>query len=1362
MDDYHSEEGASGDPCFYYEIPGGLLDKDVVEITGYFYGEKIVIEVLADKYVQDGENTALPLQFTLTNQGKWTAMTFSQTVSRQMQSGTTVPKENFQIRIIALDSAFEIHLNGNRLCIQKHLVPLPLVTHISIDGEAEFTGVEFKDLCSENDASIRSNTSMSEQNQNAMGPEATPGFTRLSENRRSSNRKPKSPVLVPTHGSFRNQPSMAINREDGRLSLNAEFDQQLTVKSTVAAEPVQASAGPSFDMLASNTSTPGKLASLPLSAKRSTGQSAVVYDSKHRSLREKLHLKKGSKTSIPNAVQEESQYSTGSLEDVWVEEGGRELSADGAGAFVVAGAASVPNLNTQVEKEKRRFSLHHGSRKSRSVSSPPAEANVKGEGKDKKKHLLGGIHIGKGSRKDSKGEKEPKPEKESKKKLAFGKKHPESHKTSEKSGADSGTILVAERNVSADYANPEPLSEKAKAPLVELAARKTKTSTPASSHIATRGSLMGPHYKGSYNLEEAQKSYDVKHGTYQKMQSDAALTMASRSASHSSGNRSPNIGRSNRSRSRSASLTSTTSGASLDAGVGMTAAGEEGKIKKKSKSSKIKGESPVIAARLMDGSARVKNSIESLTYTDPTLDIPLHLTSAGGGTMDVSKDEHKRKEKEGKLKGDSADIADNILGGKRGMSSDYITYIGTHTTMPLKLTQKDLLSTNEKSFVPTIGARGSYNLETAPDMLAGTYQVRQDVDWGNEALLVQSSAAGVQHSKPPEKDISAREPTIVAGTMSTKEKKNLLKGESAEIASNLVDVGHDRALRNSSTSGIPLCSENGVNVPWRLDATNRNAQPVPYSTVTVGRGHSVSSNSLNSLNVPNASGHVSIGDDFAVVATQEDNVVRAAVPISADMNLYSSKSATLPTSDGASFRTSGAGMSATLPTTAAVMVRDKDKDKKDKKSHEGGEKVRKRDRVSGLFKRIFKKRKRSGASQGDLEGPGISEGVGTDYEMTEQRSPSQLSLDTDEYDDTNISITAKPSETCLYASQLCGNIPALKSSSSTGTMCGGRTLAYPLRLTAGNISVGVSMAEANQVSSAPPIPIQRAESLDSWSSVSPGGSRRHYRRSSRHRAESVSSWSSISPGGTHRHRRRSTTFVSSGTKLKQDSLRSSTRDHQMSPIMVEQQVPANAAVSVNGRDQSYDSYFNITKQESRAVHAAKPGPDSPVSSNSSIPSLYGRVVIVGQSSDFPKRIQSYRQTMEMPKKQKRPKGYDTGSSNSSISSIASDKLPSSVVKSRDGEYAIFDEAGETIFENRPRKIEDTYANNTRKVLYDTSTTVPIYTFDSKACQLSWYTPPPYLDTRKTELVFMKCSDVEAECVFNAFPLSIRLHEKGKE
>ncbi|KAH9284253.1 hypothetical protein ECG_02962 [Echinococcus granulosus] len=1290
MDDYHSEEGASGDPCFYYEIPGGLLDKDVIEITGYFYGEKIVIEVLADKYVRDGENAALPLQFTLTNKGNWTAMTFSQTVPRQTQSGTAVPKENFEIRIIALDSAFEIYLNGSRLCIQKHLIPLPLVTHISIDGEAEFTGVEFKDLCSENDASIHSNTSLSEQNQFAMAPEATPGFTRLSENRRSSNRKPKSPILVPAHGSFRNKPALATTREEASLPLNAEIDQQPTIKSTVAAEPVQASSGPSVDALASNVTTPGKGSSLPTSGKRST-------DSKHRSLREKLHLKKGSKTSVPDAVQEENQYGAGSLEDVWVEKGGRELSVDGTGAFVVTGATSVPNLSMQSEKEKRRFSLLRGSKKSRSISSPPDNANAKGEGKDKKKRHFGGIHIGKGSRKNAKGEKEPKSEKESKKKSALGKKHLESQKISDKGGAGASTIQVTERNVSAEYANPEPPSEKMKAPSVELANKKPKASTPTFSHTASRGSFMGPHPKGSYDLGEAQKSYEVKRGTYHKIQSDTELAMASRSTSRSSDsqNRSPRVGRDSRSRSRSASLTSTSSGASLEAGVDIAVVREESKTKKKSKSPKIKGESPVIAARLMDSSARVKNSIESLTYTDPTLDIPLHLTSAGGETIDVVKEEHKRKEMEGKIKGDSAEIADNF-GVNRGMSGDYDTYTGKHTTVPLKLTQDDLLSTAEKSFMPIIGAQGSYNLETAPDTPAGTYQTRLDSSWEDEALLVHSSADAVQHSQPPEKDINVRESAVVAGTMGTKEKKNLLKGESAEIASNLVDEGRDRVHGNSSTGGIPLCGENGINVPWRLDETNRNAQPMPYSSVAKGRSHSMSSNSSDSLNALNTSGRLSTGGDFAVEPTHEDNAVHAAAPISTDANLYGSKSATLPASGGAGLETSGAGVSATLPATASVVVRSKDKDKKAKKGHEGEEKTRKRDRVSGFFRKIFKKgKKKKSTSQSEPEETGISEGVNTDPEMTEQRSSSQMSLDTDEYDDTAISITAKPSDTCRYASQLCGDEPTLKSSSLIETMCGGQTLTYPLQITAAHISIDVSRVEANHIASGPPIPTQRTESLDSWSSVSPGGSRRHYHRSSRHRAESVSSWSSISPGGTRRYRHRSTAFDSSETKPKQDSLSSPTRDLQVSTIMAEQQAPAYAVAPANGRDQSYDSYFSITKQDSGAVHAAKPRPSSAMSSNSSISGLYGRVVIVGQSSDFRTRIQSYRKAMEMPKKQKRPKGYDTDSSDSSISSIASDKLPPSVVKSRGGEYAIFDDAGETIFEKSPVKIEDVYANNSR-------------------------------------------------------------------
>lgn len=374
-----------------------------------------------------------------------------------------------------------------------------------------------------------------------------------------------------------------------------------------------------------------------------------------------------------------------------------------------------------------------------------------------------------------------------------------------------------------------------------------------------------------------------------------------------------------------------------------------------------------------------------------------------------------------------------------------------------------------------------------------------------------------------------------------------------------------------------------------------------------------------------------------------------------------------------------------------------------------------------------------GASQSELEEVGIA---GAEYEMTEQRSSSQLSLDTDDFDETKFSVTAKPSETCRYASQLRGDLPALSSNYPLSSMCDDRTVIHPLRLTADDIPADIGSAGINYGSS-PRVPLQRTslskssssvspggthrhrkqptrtDSMSSWSSLSPGGSRRVYHRSSRHRPDSLSSWSSISPNGTRRHRRRmvkqrsnsvsSRDSVSSSearrrsiNNFNRDSLRSSTRDHQMPAIRVDQQMPAYAAAPETNRD----FYLDIQKQDAGGVYAPQPKPDSATSSNSSIPSLYGRVVFIGQSPDFRTRIQSFRKKMATPKKSKHSRGsrgmgengYDFSSSDSSISSISSDKLPPEVVKVRGGEYAVFDGAGETIFEERPRKKEDTYAN----------------------------------------------------------------------
>ncbi|VDO15305.1 unnamed protein product [Rodentolepis nana] len=108
MDNYPYEEGNSGEPCFSYEIPGGLLPKDVIEITGHFLGDKITIEVLSEKQAGNNESTAMPLQLTLTDRGKWSVIAYTEKVTRQMITGNAPATDEFQIRIVAFETAFEV------------------------------------------------------------------------------------------------------------------------------------------------------------------------------------------------------------------------------------------------------------------------------------------------------------------------------------------------------------------------------------------------------------------------------------------------------------------------------------------------------------------------------------------------------------------------------------------------------------------------------------------------------------------------------------------------------------------------------------------------------------------------------------------------------------------------------------------------------------------------------------------------------------------------------------------------------------------------------------------------------------------------------------------------------------------------------------------------------------------------------------------------------------------------------------------------------------------------------------------------------------------------------------------------------
>ncbi|VDD81802.1 unnamed protein product [Mesocestoides corti] len=1344
--------GWSGkDPCFHYPIPGGLLDRDVIEITGKFTGEKIVIEILAESYVQNGVNIALPLQFTLSSKGNWTASTYTQAVHRQVQSGTTTPKESFQIRIIALDTAFEVYLDGVHLCTQKHLIPLPEATHLSIDGDAEFTGVEFKDLCTENDASTHSNSLTTEQNQFGAAAEVTPGFTRFSENRRSSNRKPRSPILVPTHGSFRAKPTLATNLEEP--SLSQEVSVPPAVIAAAAAEPVHAAMDSSM----------GSLTPTAISGKRSLHGSGVAgsghRESKHKSLREKLHLKKSSKVSTSAVTTEENQYAnTGKFNDVWVEEGGRELSADGTGAFVVAGAVSEPNLHTRPEKEKKRLSLLHGSKKTRSASSPPAEASATAEGKEKKKkHHIGPLHFGHGSKHEGKSAKD------AKKKTSSGKGLEAPQKSSTigaakvadgGSAVGTGAVLATQEvKLNSENSNIDPLHEPAPTLLAKAHGRQN-SSSPGSSRPASQAKPsvhLGGHVKGFYDLQEAEKTYDVHRGTFRKVESGAAVAVGaesnrlSRRSSNSSTTSSRNavafeIAQNAQAfdfaappdaRSRSASASSHSSTESLNK-LGAGAAADTAHTKKsKGKSGQLKGESPEIADQMLMGHATSLNSLENLTYTDPSLNIPLQLAGLSESVVSSSKDLHSKKE--AKLKGDASEIADNLLGERRAMSGEFTTYTSDNKTVPLKLTHEDLLSTGGKGFTPLVGPKGSYDLENSSSVPAGSYRLREDTNWSLDSgsIVAQTTGENVQHSEPP---VEALAVGVAAPAASKKSKKISLKGESAEIASDLLDASN-KNLRIPD-GGNPLCGENGVIAPWKLTATNRDAQLGSY--YKFGQ----TPTDLSSRNRSFDDTGAGIGA-MAIAAAHEENVYAEAP--SPDqlvgggsyerVDSFNLKSSTLPASGKVSTKATGSapGSRATLPAAGVVVA--KDKDKKDKKHHEGAEKGRKRDRVSGFFRRIFRRKKKSGgaATQSDDEGGEYTGDFESLPEMYERGSDSERSFDSDDHHETEFAITASPSETGLYAAQLRGDRSALSVSRPIESMCGTTFVAYPLKLTSLAVAEQLHAASLSQTSGDR---VHRSESASSWSSVSVGGTRRRRRRPSpqavggiTHRSESSSSHSSLkgfasrdkmetdkpvvevshaipSFASIPTHRSASTSSdswrgrdrpgVADGS-LKKDrrsiSLsRSPSPEPPMPSLQMEQQVFTHTAPP-NGRDQPYSPFHDSKKHEN--------GAGSTSSSTSSINSLYGRIVIVGQSSDFSKRIQSFRKRMQTTPKAKRSKGtkkrgengFDSDTSTSSISSIESAQLPPTVVKSREGQFGVLPNAGETIFYDKPLRKEDTYANS---------------------------------------------------------------------
>lgn len=331
---------------------------------------------------------------------------------------------------------------------------------------------------------------------------------------------------------------------------------------------------------------------------------------------------------------------------------------------------------------------------------------------------------------------------------------------------------------------------------------------------------------------------------------------------------------------------------------------------------------------------------------------------------------------------------------------------------------------------------------------------------------------------------------------------------------------------------------------------------------------------------------------------------------------------------------------------------------------------------------------------------------------------------------SGISVSAKPSETCRYADQLRGGLPALHGNSPSLALCGtGHSIFYPLELDNENIAEVRRLASAANSGSIEPLADRKLSSSTSSSSESIGGTR-HKRKQhqvvaipqvQRDRSKSISSSSSsssswsLSANGTRRSkglivstkRSESSTSEPSHTSVSDGGTRRHIRSKhgKHRPKSSSSSTSSSSYSKKSTKHEQSPILINFPQSNVSVVHAAAPrrsdsltsSSSSCSSSASSITSLYGRVIIIGQSKDFQGRMQSYRQRMDLPRKdkskrtEKQASGYGSDTSTSSISSMDSNSLPAHVMKVKGGNIAYHGKGSHTIFAERPKKPEDTRA-----------------------------------------------------------------------
>ncbi|KAF6778104.1 hypothetical protein AHF37_02080 [Paragonimus kellicotti] len=168
-------------------IPDNLMVGDYIEINGFCRGPEVIVELLTSDQPSEIDGGVLPLHICLLAGGPVLVKSQSRNkIERQEHNVRMGIQQNmaFELCIYAMDDGYEIKLNKETVCTHKHAVKLEDVAAISMDGDADFTSIEFKDIYGEEDEVQYTNES------------AQPGFMRVQELRESFSRKRGSPVLI--------------------------------------------------------------------------------------------------------------------------------------------------------------------------------------------------------------------------------------------------------------------------------------------------------------------------------------------------------------------------------------------------------------------------------------------------------------------------------------------------------------------------------------------------------------------------------------------------------------------------------------------------------------------------------------------------------------------------------------------------------------------------------------------------------------------------------------------------------------------------------------------------------------------------------------------------------------------------------------------------------------------------------------------------------------------------------------------------------------------------------------------------------------------------------------------------------------